>query len=103
MRAPPDADQSSSTSAWSQLINDTNDPASAIRGHSLGRDMYGNDSIANEHQPDWANFAMEINCYLDQLPFLGNANLNLQPLVFQAVQNDPTRTGSRGRASSSIG
>ncbi len=31
--------------ALSQLINDTNNPLSAIRGHSLLRDMYGNDSM----------------------------------------------------------
>ncbi len=31
--------------ALSQLINDTNNPMSAIRGHSLLRDMYGNDSL----------------------------------------------------------
>ena len=28
-----------------QLINDTNNPLSAMRGHSLLRDMYGNDSL----------------------------------------------------------
>lgn len=31
--------------ALSQLINDTNNPLSALRGHSLLRDMYGNDSV----------------------------------------------------------
>src|SRR5689334_10799162 len=31
--------------ALSQLINDTDNPLSAIRGHSLLRDMYGNDSL----------------------------------------------------------
>lgn len=33
--------------AISQLINDTNNPKSAIRGHSLLRDMYGNDATNN--------------------------------------------------------
>jgi len=33
--------------ALSQLIGDTNDPRSAIRGHSLARDMYGNDAAFN--------------------------------------------------------
>ncbi len=33
--------------AISQLINDTNNPKSAIRGHSLLRDMYGNDATTN--------------------------------------------------------
>ncbi|MDX2037390.1 MAG: hypothetical protein SFX72_12125 [Isosphaeraceae bacterium] len=31
--------------ALSQLINDTNNPTSALRGHSLLRDMYGSDSL----------------------------------------------------------
>jgi hypothetical protein len=31
--------------ALAQLINDTNNPTSALRGHSLLRDMYGNDSL----------------------------------------------------------
>ena len=30
--------------ALAQLITDTNDIRSAIRGHSLARDMYGNDA-----------------------------------------------------------
>jgi len=33
--------------ALSQLIGDTNDVRSAIRGHSLARDMYGNDAANN--------------------------------------------------------
>lgn len=33
--------------ALSQLITDTNDVRSAIRGHSLSRDMYGNDARGN--------------------------------------------------------
>ena len=33
--------------ALSQLINDTANPMSAIRGHSLLRDMYGNDALFN--------------------------------------------------------
>ncbi len=31
----------------SQLITDTNDIRSVIRGHSLARDMYGNDATGN--------------------------------------------------------
>src|SRR3954447_9807949 len=41
--------------ALSQLINDTTNPRSAIRGHSLNRDMYGNDAFTNgylENRPD---------------------------------------------------
>ncbi|WP_422931307.1 hypothetical protein [Singulisphaera sp. PoT] len=33
--------------ALSQLIDDTGNPQSAIRGHSLKRDMYGNDALHN--------------------------------------------------------
>ena len=33
--------------ALSQLINDTGDPRSAIRGHSMARDMYGGDANGN--------------------------------------------------------
>src|SRR5262249_46072041 len=33
--------------ALSQLIQDTSNPASAIRGHSFLRDMYGNDASLN--------------------------------------------------------
>src|SRR4051794_17887842 len=33
--------------ALAQLINDTDNPQSAIRGHSLVRDMYGNDAFLN--------------------------------------------------------
>ncbi len=33
--------------ALSQLIDDTSNPASVIRGHSLKRDMYGNDALNN--------------------------------------------------------
>jgi hypothetical protein len=33
--------------ALSQLINDTGDPRSVIRGHSMARDMYGNDAFGN--------------------------------------------------------
>src|SRR5262249_42414032 len=33
--------------ALAQLITDTGDPRSVIRGHSLARDMYGNDAFNN--------------------------------------------------------
>jgi large repetitive protein len=33
--------------ALAQLINDSGDPQSALRGHSLKRDMYGNDAVFN--------------------------------------------------------
>ncbi len=37
--------------ALAQLINDTNNPLSALRGHSLLRDMYGNDSLFRGSNP----------------------------------------------------
>ena len=37
--------------ALAQLINDTNNPLSAIRGHSLLRDMYGQDSVFRGFNP----------------------------------------------------
>jgi hypothetical protein len=43
---PPDANEMLDY-ALTQLINDTANPQSAIRGHSLKRDMYGTDAINN--------------------------------------------------------
>jgi hypothetical protein len=46
--------------ALAQLISDTTDIRSAIRGHSLVRDMYGNDAITNGYltqRPDGAYMA----------------------------------------------
>ena len=37
--------------ALAQLINDTNNPLSSIRGHGLLRDMYGNDSVFRGANP----------------------------------------------------
>ena len=37
--------------ALSQLINDTGDPRSVLHGHSLARDMYGNDAFFNGYLP----------------------------------------------------
>jgi large repetitive protein len=64
--------------ALDQVINDTNNPASAIRGHGLKRDMYGNDSTA------WG-YSQEIGCFLDTVPFVGAPSLNFSALQFQAV------------------
>ncbi|MBV8610145.1 MAG: hypothetical protein JO034_22130, partial [Singulisphaera sp.] len=55
--------------ALTQLIYDTANPLSAIRGHSLLRDMYGNDASNNG--------------YLDHDPSSGN------PLIFQSVSPVP--------------
>src|SRR5579883_3224510 len=50
--------------ALSQLIDDTNNPMSALRGHSLKRDMYGNDATNNGYldaRPDLANYPPQGN------------------------------------------
>ena len=47
----PEADQVFDF-GMAQLINDTNNPASAIRGHSLKRDMYGNDALNKQYNLD---------------------------------------------------
>lgn len=52
--------------ALSQLINDSNNPLSAIRGHSLLRDMYGNDSVFRGANPP-ANPAVETGGLLTQV------------------------------------
>lgn len=62
--------------ALSQLINDTANPMSAIRGHSLLRDMYGNDG--------------KLNGYLDALPPSGG------PLRFVSPTLNPNGTISCG-------
>ncbi len=62
--------------ALSQLINDTNNPLSALRGHSLLRDMYGNDSTMGRRfdqfqvsgTPLGLGSAAGINCFLTALP-----------------------------------
>ncbi|AMV38838.1 hypothetical protein [Planctomyces sp. SH-PL62] len=52
--------------ALSQLISDTNDVRSAIRGHSLARDMFGNDAGKNGYldaRPDGARTAPGNNSF----------------------------------------
>src|SRR4051794_6038219 len=52
--------------ALSQLIDDTYNPQSALRGHSLKRDMYGNDSYNNGFlgsRPDGASLPPNNNAY----------------------------------------
>src|SRR5262245_14222760 len=55
--------------ALDQLINDTGNPMSALRGHSLKRDMYGNDAVSNG--------------FLAELP-------DHTPLVLLAARPDPS-------------
>ena len=58
--------------ALAQLINDTNNPLSAIRGHSLLRDMFGNDSVFRGANPP-GNSVAETRGVLSQIydPSLG--------------------------------
>lgn len=52
--------------ALAQLVTDTNDVRSAIRGHSLARDMYGNDGARNglvEYRSDGARMAPNSDPY----------------------------------------
>ena len=88
--------------ALAQLINDTNNPASAIRGHSLLRDMYGNDSIYRGSNPP-ANASVETGGVMTQVYDGGLSTLHFRfarphPLAtatpfynqYQYVTNIPT-------------
>ena len=65
--------------ALGQLINDTNNPLSALRGHSLLRDMYGNDSVFR------GTTAADFRGYLATLP-QSNGSSQGQYLQFTAAQ-----------------
>ena len=52
--------------ALAQLINDTNNPLSAIRGHSLLRDMYGKDSLFRGSSPT-TNRVADTNGLMDRV------------------------------------
>jgi len=62
--------------ALGQLINDTNNPLSALRGHSLLRDMYGNDSLFRGANPA-ANPAAETGGLLRSV-YVGNTLSDLR-------------------------
>jgi len=51
--------------ALSQLIGDTDDVRSAIRGHSMARDAYGNDAYNNGYLPQSASFSAATALPLD--------------------------------------
>lgn len=71
----PDANQVTDF-GLEQLINDTNNPNSALRGHSLTRDMYGNDSAFAVRDPVTGNIVrFEANGFLDSLPAPCGASL----------------------------
>src|SRR4051812_3504108 len=71
--------------ALGQLINDTNNPLSALRGHSLLRDMYGNDSLFRGPNPA-INPAAESGGLLRAV-YVGNG---LTPLQFTGYQKHST-------------
>ncbi len=72
--------------ALAQLINDTNNPLSALRGHSILRDMYGNDSHFRGSNPA-ANPAAETGGLLTSVYNGGTSPVNL---VFTGVQQHST-------------
>jgi large repetitive protein len=70
----------------SQLINDTDNPNSALRGHSLKRDMYGNDSSYTVRDPTTGLVLhVESNGYLANLP-----NPIGEQLFFLATRPNPS-------------
>ena len=71
--------------ALSQLINDSNNPKSAIRGHSLLRDMYGRDFYSD---PIGGALRAYQNVHLSALP-----EPNGQPLTFTSVSQSPVSAG----------
>ena len=76
--------------ALSQLINDTGDPRSVIRGHSMARDMYGTGSTSNGYLP--LNPSTGLPFYiLDIVPITGTTNGYL--LTTNIAQNDPNFYG----------
>ena len=73
--------------ALAQLINDSNNPLSAIRGHSLLRDMYGNDSVFRGSNPP-GNAAVETGGLLTSV-YTGGS---YAPLVMSLVGLHSTST-----------
>ncbi|WP_165071677.1 hypothetical protein [Paludisphaera rhizosphaerae] len=84
--------------ALAQLICDTNDVRSAIRGHSLARDMYGNDANRNGYltsRSDGAQMdpASDSNFYITlanfNTPLSASTNLPCYDLTTNIPANDP--------------
>ncbi len=80
--------------ALSQLIGDTADVRSAIRGHSMARDMYGNDAASNGYlasRPDGAGVGPYNNSTLLRRP-THQVGCGYEPLRFSgptSAINDP--------------
>src|SRR3954469_13772739 len=76
--------------ALAQLINDTNIPVSGLRGHSLLRDMYGNDSVYRGSNPP-ANAAVETGGLLTNVYVPGTGQQTLHFTSYAAhSQANPT-------------
>ena len=72
--------------ALNQLINDSNNPKSALRGHSLLRDMYGHDARANGFLPDMPD-PLGWPLAIWNVTFVDNANFTR---TYQVETNVPT-------------
>jgi len=82
--------------ALSQLISDTANPLSAIRGHSLARDMYGNDGSSNGYltsRPGGAALVAPYNYNYFYIQSVTSAGGNLYNLTTNIPQNDPALYG----------
>ena len=79
--------------ALAQLINDTNNPLSAIRGHSLLRDMYGNDSVFRGANPS-TNPAAETGGILTGVYVPAPAATSAPPVHRLQVRSNSTNSRS---------
>jgi len=82
--------------ALSQLICDTNDVRSAIRGHSLARDMYGNDGRRNGYlpsRPDGARMAPGDDAFFYITQISAAATSGQYVLTTNIPQGDPNFYG----------
>jgi hypothetical protein len=81
--------------ALSQLISDTADVRSAIRGHSLARDMYGNDAFSNgylEFRPGGAGVS-PYNYSFFYITQVTHVSGTLYDLTTNIIHNDPAIYG----------
>ena len=80
--------------ALSQLITDTGDHRSALRGHSLARDMYGNDGSVNGYMT--ASPSTGVGFYITGIiptGLVGSTGNPLYQLNTNIASNDPTFYG----------
>jgi hypothetical protein len=77
--------------ALSQLITDTGDVRSAIRGHSLARDMYGNDAFGNGYLPLHPTYGTPF--YITSAPRLAQVGSALYTIFTNIQSNDPNFYG----------